>query len=114
MNNRDSTIAQRARAVRAFDAVYGGMDRTLWTFSQACRPWLLRGEHSPILDDFVWTLKSWWGLQGVRSETKHAMGAALAGLDWTREDFEETFLPAGQAESFAYDVVRSLVSKSME
>jgi hypothetical protein len=114
MDDPDGTIAERAEAVRSFDAVYAAMDRTLWTLSQACRPSLLRGEHSLILDELVWTVKSWWGVQGVRLETKQAMGAALASLDWAPEFFEETYLPAGKAETFACDVVQSLVSRSME
>lgn len=106
------TQQERAAAVRAFDAVYGDMDHTLWTVSQACRTSLLRHEHSVLLDELVWTLKSWWGVQGVRLDTKHAMAAALIGLEWAPEHFEPTYLPAGAAESFAEEVVRNLVART--
>jgi hypothetical protein len=96
MGDVDAISGERAEAVRAFDAAYGHMEGTLWTLSQACRPWLLRGEESPILDELVWTLKSWWGVQGVRSETKRAMGAALASLEWAPEFFRDKYLPAGE------------------
>ena len=110
----DATTGERAEAVRAFDAAYGRTQRTLWTLSRAGRPWLLRGEESPILDELVWALKSWWGVQGVRSATKRAMGAALANLDWAPEFFEEKYLPAGQSEAFACEAVRNLVAESMK
>lgn len=110
----DPTLEERTEAVRAFDSTYGHMERTLWTLSQACRPFLLRGEESPVIDGLVWTLKSWMGVQGVRSETKRAMGAALASLRWAPSCFEESYLPRGEAETFACAVVADLVVKSME
>lgn len=112
MSAFDGTAEERAEAVRAFDATYGQMERTLWTLSRESRPLLLRGEESPILDELVWTLKSWWGVQGVRSETKRAMGAALANLDWAPEYFEQTYLPSGQSDAFAYEAVGTLVEES--
>jgi hypothetical protein len=105
--------SERAEAVRAFDTAYGHMERSLWTLSRACRPFLLRGEKSPLLEGLVWTLKSWMGVQGVRSDTRRAMGAALATLMWTPECFDETYLHAGEAERFACESVSNLVSARM-
>jgi hypothetical protein len=45
----DATFEERAEAVRSFDAVYGRMDRVLWTLSEACRTSLLRGVESALL-----------------------------------------------------------------
>lgn len=114
MSALDPAKIERLEAVRAFDAAYGHMERSLWTLSRACRPHLIRAEESPLLDALVWTLKSWMGVQGVRTETRRAMGAALASLVWTPEHFEETYLPPGDAEEFAYASVAELVSASMK
>jgi hypothetical protein len=78
----DATTEERAEAVRAFDAAYGRMDRTLWTLSRAGRPWLLRGEESPILDELVWALKSWWGGAGrpVGDQARDGRGARQSRL----------------------------------
>ena len=109
----DAAFKERAEAVRAFDATYGRMDRALWILSGACRPLLLRGEESPILDELVWAVKSWWGVQGVRSETKRAMGGALAHLNWVPEFFEEEYPPRAVAVSFACETVDHLVLETM-
>ena len=71
-------VAQRAEAVREFDARYGEMDRVLWCLSRHCRPALIQGSASPAVESLVWTIKSWWGVQGDRSETKALMASALA------------------------------------
>lgn len=114
MTEIDPTLEERTEAVRAFDSTYGHMERALWMLSQACRAPLLRGEESQVLDGLVWTLKSWMGVQGVRSDTRRAMGAALSSVRWTPSSFEDSYLPAGEAEAFACDAVAELVSKSME
>ena len=62
--------AERAAAVSAFDARFGEMEQVLWSLSVHSLPALLAGESSPALEALVWTVKSWWGVQGVRSENK--------------------------------------------
>jgi hypothetical protein len=77
------TVARRAEAVAAFDACFGEMDRVLWCLSRQCRPALLSGQSTPAVEALVWTLKSWWGVQGVRSETKSFMARVLIlAVDW--------------------------------
>ena len=60
----------------------------------------------------MWTLKSWWGVQGVRAETKQAMAQALANLDWSEELFAPTTgVPFGAADD-ASRLVISLVTQT--
>jgi hypothetical protein len=63
----DYTDSQLAEAVSAFDARFGEMERVLWCLSVNSRAGLLAGESSPALKALVWSIKSWWGVQGVRS-----------------------------------------------
>jgi hypothetical protein len=60
------TDAERAAAVATFDARFGEMEQVLWCLWVNSRPGLLAGESSPVLQALVWTVKSWWGVQGVR------------------------------------------------
>jgi hypothetical protein len=76
--------AERAAAISLFDARFGQMEQVLWFLSARSRSGLLAGESSPELEALVWTVKSWWGVQGVRSEAKAQMATALAGsVTWT-------------------------------
>ena len=64
MRFADSPDSERAVAVSAFDARFGGMERVLWCLSVSSRAALLAGESSPVLESLVRTIKSWWGVQG--------------------------------------------------
>jgi hypothetical protein len=57
--------AEIAEGVRQFNAAFGEMERALWCLSKAARADLLQRRSSPILEGLVWTIKSWWGVQGV-------------------------------------------------
>jgi hypothetical protein len=70
--------AERAAAISLFDARFGEMEQVLWLLSVSSRPGLRAGESSPALETLVWTVKSWWGVQGVRSATRTQMARALA------------------------------------
>lgn len=59
------SLTDRATAVRLFDSRHGESERVLWFLSQHARGELLAGEGGPIVETLVWTLKSWWGVQGV-------------------------------------------------
>lgn len=109
----DLTDSQRVEAVSAFNAVFGEMDRVLWCLSMNCRGSLLEGRSSSVVEALVWTVKSWWGVQGVSSETKTIMAQALATLDWSADLFEETSRVPGGADSYACDRVSTLVTQSM-
>ncbi len=106
--------SQRAEAVNAFNERFGEMERVLWCLSKNSRAALLSGESSPVVESLVWTLKSWWGVQGVRSETKTQMASALVEVvDWSPDLFEPTSGPGSGAEDYACECVSELVSCSM-
>jgi len=107
-------VAQRAEAVGEFDARYGEMDRVLWCLSRHCRPALIQGSASPAVESLVWTIKSWWGVQGVRSETKALMASALAeAVTWSPDLFDGQFSPGVTAEEFAFTSVSAVVHAGM-
>jgi len=106
----DYTDAERSASVAAFDARYGEMEQVLWCLSVNSRPGLLAGKSSPALETLVWTVKSWWGVQGLRSETKAQMARALAeSATWSPDLFGQVPDDAG----FARERVAGLVRRSM-
>lgn len=105
--------SERAEAVSEFNARFGEMERALWYLSRSCRGPLLERRGTPAVEILVWTAKSWWGVQGVRSETQTLMAQALASLDWSAELFEERSHVPDAAEDYACDLVSTLVARSM-
>jgi hypothetical protein len=106
--------SQKAEAVTAFNERYAGMEGALWCLSRNSRPPLLAGESSPVVESLVWTVKSWWGVQGVRSETKTQMAGALAqAIAWSSALFEPISSYDSGAEEYACESVAELVSRSM-
>ena len=105
--------SEKAKAVRTFDARYGEMERALWCLSKYARAPLLAGQSSPVVEALVWTMKSWWGVQGVRSDTKVLMANALAEVvDWSPDLFAEMSWDDSGAEEYACECVRALVDRS--
>jgi hypothetical protein len=107
------SCAQRAELVRSFDQRYGEMERVLWCLSKNSRAPLIDGRSSSVVEALVWTVKSWWGIQGVRSEARALIAQALADSEWSAALFEEPPRVADDAEEFAFDRVTSLVAQSM-
>jgi hypothetical protein len=106
--------SQRAEAVNAFDARFGEMERVLWYLSKNSRTTLLAGKSSPVLETLVWTVKSWWGVQGVRSETKTQMASALVqAVKWSPGLFEPATSFDSGAEKYACECVSELVDRSI-
>ena len=71
-----------------------------------------RAEAHPEVEALVWTIKSWWGVQGVRAETERAVAQALASLDWSEELFAPTSgVPFGAADD-ASRLVITLVERT--
>jgi hypothetical protein len=77
-----------AEAASAFNARYGEMETVLWYLSTHSRVALLNHEEAPVVGEPIWKIKSWWGVQGVRHETKSAMARALVTLEWSPDLFE--------------------------
>jgi hypothetical protein len=115
MNVRPEELSdqERAEAVRAFDKRYGEMEKVLWCLSTHSRAALLDGDgESPVLKELVWTIKKWWGVQGVRHETRSAMARALVTLEWSPELFEPVDTPPRGGEEYAVNLVKTLVEQS--
>jgi hypothetical protein len=109
----DLSDAGKARAVCAFNARFGEMERALWCLSVNSRAALIRGEATAVVEALVWTVKSWWGVQGVRSDTKPLMARALpAALDWRGTAIGEAAQLGSGAEEFACECVFGLVDRS--
>lgn len=101
-----------AEAVAAFNMRYGEMERVLWCLSQHCRESLIHQEPSPMLETLVWTIKSWWGVQGVRTQTRTAMARALTEVKWSTDDFAPApvFTPGACAP--AVELVAEVVART--
>jgi len=110
----DYPDSQRAVAVSMFDARFGEMEQVLWCLSVNSRAGLLVGESSPVLEALVWTIKSWWGVQGFRSETKAQMARALAeSMTWSPDLFGPVPEYGPDCAEYACERVAELVSRSM-
>jgi hypothetical protein len=108
---RGLSVSDRAEAVAAFDRLYGEMERALARLAWHCREPLMEGRSTPVVESLVWTVKSWWGVQGVRTETQTVMAEALATLDWPSGLFDPlTQVPFG-APGDAYARVSALVGR---
>jgi hypothetical protein len=107
------TEAQRAEAVSEFNARFGEMERALWCLSLNSRAELLEGDDLRVVETLIWAVKSWWGVQGVRSDTKTRMAKALLGaVDWSPAVFEDTSPVTSDGEEFACQCVFALVDES--
>jgi hypothetical protein len=110
----DLTAAELGEAVRAFDARYADMERVLWHLSLHSRDTLLEYGEPHVLEALIWTIRSWWGVQGARHETRSAMAQALLHMDWSPDLFEPLNTPAPGAEDYAVDLVAELVERCLE
>jgi hypothetical protein len=110
----DYSDSERAVAVSTFDTRFGEMERALWCLSVNSRAGLLAGESSPVLEALVWTIKSWWGVQGVRSETKAQMARAVAeSMTWSPDLFGPVPEYGPECAAYACERVAELVNGSM-
>lgn len=96
--------------MEAFNSIYGEMDKALWCISRAARDCLLQKRDSPVIGALVWTIRSWWGVQGVRRETAGIAAQALLAEEWTDEFFQPNLASGVEAERFASSRVPRLVN----
>jgi hypothetical protein len=104
--------ADVAAAVTAYNAVYSEMDEALWCVSKSLRGPLLRHESVPGLEVLVWTVRSWWGVRGVKTETRSIAARALAEMEWSPGMFEDG--PGSDPRREAVDRVMGLVRRMNE
>ena len=106
-----------ADAIGAFNARYGEMERVLWCLSKHCREPLVAARSAPVVEALIWTLKSWWGVQGVRTKSRAIIADVLTGFGWTVEMFDDgrtSAPPVSDATDFACEIVGALVERSKQ
>jgi hypothetical protein len=105
------TVLEVARGVEVFNARYGEMERALWHLSRAAADDVLDGEGSPVVEELIWVIKSWWGIQGVRRETKTMAAAALRDFHWDQRLFEPSTDLGVSGMQFAVERVADFVKR---
>jgi hypothetical protein len=84
----DINVTELRTAIEAFDREFSRMERVVWIVAQECRPALLPCEATPLVSEFVWLVKRWMGVQGLRGTAKLTAAHALANMRLTATDFE--------------------------
>jgi hypothetical protein len=102
-------ISDAMHGVQSFNRRYAEMERALWCLSNAARGYLLRAERSGVIEELVWTIKSWWGVQGVKKRIKSIATDALVKLEWNAELFSGSPPLLVDGEKFAIERVSELV-----
>jgi len=105
------TVLEVKRGVEAFNSLYAEMERALWCLSRAAADAILAREKSTVIEELVWTTKSWWGIQGVRKETKVSAAAALVEFDWNHRLLEPNPELDPDGERFAVEWVSNFVER---
>ncbi len=82
--------ADVAQAVQAFDRIFRDMEQVAWRLSEECRTELLGDEATLYLEELVWLVKKWMGIQGVMPSIKGIAAQALKSLPWTPDTFNPT------------------------
>jgi hypothetical protein len=105
------TVPEVKRGVEAFNVRCGEMERALWCLSRLAADAILAGKGSPVVEEFIWVIKSWWGVQGVRRETRTIAAAALRDLDWDHRLLEPSTDLEANGMWFAVKWVANFVEK---
>lgn len=105
------TVFDVKRGVEAFNSRYAEMERVLWCLARASADVILAREESAVIKELVWKIRSWWGIQGVRKETKIIAADALLELDWDRRLLEPNADLESNGERFAVEWVADFVER---
>lgn len=103
------TVSEVKQAVDAFNARYGEMEKALWCLSRAAASAILERSNLIVVEQLVWTIKSWWGIQGVTHDIKTIAAQALLALKWEPTLFAPCSDVDSQGETFAVERVAGLV-----
>lgn len=109
MNLIKLTSTEASEAVRRYDSSFGEMELVLGCLGMSIRKNLKGHNSQQIAEALVWTLKSWWGVQGVRKESKAMMASALLSLPISENMLEVRVGIATDAATIAAKLVKSLV-----
>lgn len=97
------------RGIRAFNSRYAEMERALWFLATKVREDLLVGVRQDVAEAFVWTIKSWWAVQGVRRETGAVAVKTLRALKWDDGVLDQGVQCLQGGEELAVRIVSDLV-----
>ncbi|RMG41209.1 MAG: hypothetical protein D6732_02705 [Methanobacteriota archaeon] len=112
MFERHLTVTRVRQAVEEFNSVYAEMEGALWSLSRAAANDIVERKESLVVEEFIWAIKSWWGVQGVRKEMKKIAAATLLELEWERSMLSDRDLDS-DGERFAVERVATFVEKMM-
>ncbi len=101
-------------AVDAFNARFAEMEKALWCLSRAAANDVLARRSSGVVEEFVWLIKRWWGIQGVPREIRTIAASALRALDWDPRWITSEMDLSPQGEQFAVDRVAGLVAGMLQ
>jgi hypothetical protein len=115
MEPREVPEWRRAEAVGAFDAKYRDQCQVLWCLSKHCRPALLAGKSSPVLEKLISTVRIWWRVRGAPAATDPYMAAAITeAIGWSPDVFRPTSAFGSEAVDFAIELVDKVVASTKE
>jgi hypothetical protein len=114
MEPRDVPESRRAEAVSAFDAKYGDQCQVLWCLSRHCRPALLAGEPSPVLEKLASTVRTWWPVRAPAATDPYMAAAITKALSWSPDLFRPTSVFGPEAADFAIELVDKVVASAKE
>lgn len=114
MKPREVPESRRADAVSAFDAKYGDMDQALWCLSRHCRPALLAGESSPVLEKLISTVRTWWPVRAPAHTDLYMTAAITEVIGWSPGVFRPTSAFGSEAVDFAVELVDKVVASTKE
>lgn len=105
------TVADVRRAVEEFNLAYAEMERVLAFLSGAAADDIAQKKESPVVEALIWTIKSWWGIQGVRKEMKAIASAVLLELKWDHDLLAPGTDLDPNGEVFAVEQVEAYVER---
>ncbi len=100
-------------AVEAFNQKFRDMEKVLWHLSREAASALLARTRSPAIEVLVWTIRSWWGIQGVTKELKVIAADTLLQFDWEPDYFERTVTLDAESERWAVNRVVDFIDCMM-
>jgi hypothetical protein len=106
--------ADVTQAVHAFDCTFREMEQVAWRLSQECRAELLGHEAALHLEELVWLVKKWMGIQGVQPSLKRIAALALKSLPWTPDAFDPNMAYSADDERDARERVATLVKRMLD
>ncbi len=106
--------ADVAQAVQAFDRIFRDMEQVAWRLSEECRTELLGDEATLYLEELVWLVKKWMGIQGVMPSIKGIAAQALKSLPWTPDTFNPTIAFSADDERDTREQVATLVKRMLD